>query len=289
MILITHNGFAHCDEITAYAILSEIFPDATLVRTRDMEIIDSDQAKIVFDVGMKYDGDVFFDHHQNDKQMRDNGIPYSSLGLIWRKFGSQFISLFVDGDVDRIFEEIDEKFIQDVDIGDNGVQTDHTKFLTHRHSFSRLISGGVSTIVEFEETAVVLKRILINMITTIDKRITSEKHLDHIIETEYDGDGVIVSDEPIDSLPTTIKEGVCFVVCPENQAASAWRIKTIRVNAWSFENRKPLWKGAGGLTGEELENATGIPGMIFCHSALFLASAKTKEAAIEFAKMSMKE
>ena len=288
MLLITHDGFAHCDEIAAYAVLSEVFQDSYLIRTRDPRSINVPGAKIVFDVGMQYDGEVFFDHHQNEKQLRDNGIPYSSFGLIWRKFGRQFISMFVEDNIDTIFEDIDTKFVQDVDIGDNGVQTDHTKFITHRHSFSRLISGGVRDNAEFEDTSRVIKRILINMVTSINKRIESEKHLEYIIENEYDGNGVLVSDKPIDSLPTTIKEGIFFVVCPDDDSAN-WRIKTIRVNPWSFENRKPLWSAAGGLTGRELEEVASIPGMVFCHSALFLAAATTKEAAVAFAKLSMME
>lgn len=31
------------------------------------------------------------DHHQDDKVRRDNGIAYSSVGLIWRDYGIQIL------------------------------------------------------------------------------------------------------------------------------------------------------------------------------------------------------
>ena len=86
--LITHDGYPHADDILAYALLSTVYPEWKLVRTRDESIINMPEDcedKIVFDVGMKFDAFHFFDHHQKEKKMRDEIIPFSAFGLIWRK------------------------------------------------------------------------------------------------------------------------------------------------------------------------------------------------------------
>ncbi len=58
-----------------------------MIRTRDLEVIN--KADIVIDVGGEYNADTGrFDHHQRGGAgERENGIPYSSFGLIWQKYG----------------------------------------------------------------------------------------------------------------------------------------------------------------------------------------------------------
>src|SRR5699024_5604378 len=64
-----------------------LFPDANVIRTRDAQLIAD--ADIAVDVGQEYDAETGrFDHHQrNGAGARDNGIPYSSVGLVWRHYG----------------------------------------------------------------------------------------------------------------------------------------------------------------------------------------------------------
>ncbi|MCK4742237.1 MAG: MYG1 family protein, partial [Sulfuriflexus sp.] len=83
----THNGNFHADDVFSIAALKSIFPSFNLVRTRDLELIA--KADIVLDVGGEYDPDTDrFDHHQRGGAgERENGIPYSSFGLIWQKYG----------------------------------------------------------------------------------------------------------------------------------------------------------------------------------------------------------
>jgi uncharacterized UPF0160 family protein len=51
--------------------------------------------------------------------------------------------------------------------------------------------------------------------------------------------------------------------------------------------RKYLPDSWAGLEGDELDKITGVEGGIFCHRAKFLASAKTKEAAIKMAEIAL--
>ena len=58
-----------------------------ILRTREREQLEA--ADVVFDVGRIFDPAACrFDHHQPEyKEGRDNGIPYSSFGLVWRELG----------------------------------------------------------------------------------------------------------------------------------------------------------------------------------------------------------
>src|SRR5689334_10616021 len=68
MLVATHSGPFHCDDVFAGALLRSFF-DAELrfVRTRELPVIA--EADIAIDVGGKYDPAARrFDHHQRDYQ-----------------------------------------------------------------------------------------------------------------------------------------------------------------------------------------------------------------------------
>ena len=85
--IVTHSGNFHADDVFSIAALKNIFPTFTLIRTRNLDVIA--KADLVIDVGGEYDPEAGrFDHHQRGGAgARDNGIPYSSFGLIWKKYG----------------------------------------------------------------------------------------------------------------------------------------------------------------------------------------------------------
>ena len=91
MKIIIHDGLFHQDDVTSYAFLNYLYPDNTLIRTRELENIDIDINTIVIDVGRMYDPyKNRFDHHQTefghtfDKETK---IKMSSTGLVYKHFG----------------------------------------------------------------------------------------------------------------------------------------------------------------------------------------------------------
>ncbi|MSU45285.1 MAG: hypothetical protein EXS47_01495 [Candidatus Zambryskibacteria bacterium] len=66
-----------------------------------------------------------------------------------------------------------------------------------------------------------------------------------------------------------------------------WSLKTIRNDPFSFESRKNLPKEWGGKIDKELEIVTGVEGALFCHNALFLAVAKTREGILKMAEIAI--
>ena len=125
----THNGNFHADDVFSIAAFKSIFPSFKLIRTRDLELIA--KADIVIDVGGEYDSDTDrFDHHQRGGAgERENGIPYSSFGLIWQKYGlgicqgNQDIANAVDKGLVSTIDAIDCGHVEGVSKGISLSQT----------------------------------------------------------------------------------------------------------------------------------------------------------------------
>ena len=62
---------------------------------------------LVFDIG---GGE--FDHHQIDALKRENGITYSSFGLLWKEFGRDFLTKRGIDNVEDVFNTFDKDLIE---------------------------------------------------------------------------------------------------------------------------------------------------------------------------------
>ena len=61
-----------------------------------------------------------FDHHQKNRNgKRNNGIYYSSIGLLWKKFGKEYLKKLKVKNINKTFEYIDKELIQYIDATDN--------------------------------------------------------------------------------------------------------------------------------------------------------------------------
>ncbi|MEK1870758.1 MAG: MYG1 family protein, partial [Ensifer adhaerens] len=75
--LVTHSGGFHADELLSSVILTRLFPEARLVRSRASEWLKPGADRIIYDVGGQYDaGAGLFDHHQRGAPVREDGQPY---------------------------------------------------------------------------------------------------------------------------------------------------------------------------------------------------------------------
>ncbi|XP_055312555.1 MYG1 protein C27H6.8 [Sitodiplosis mosellana] len=138
----THNGMFHCDEILACYMLQQLpkYENARIVRSRDADVLKD--CDIVIDVGSVFDPETFrFDHHQKtfDHTLgslrpefveKFSTVRLSSAGLIYTHFGEEVISRLVkrlkgvelsDECLRSVFEKVYEYFIQEIDGIDNGV------------------------------------------------------------------------------------------------------------------------------------------------------------------------
>ncbi len=97
--IVTHSGSFHPDDVFSGALFSILFDgNIEIIRSRDPEIIKT--GDYVFDVGGLSDGEKNFDHHQEGGAgERENGIPYASFGLVWKRFGEEIIEKVLNGGV----------------------------------------------------------------------------------------------------------------------------------------------------------------------------------------------
>jgi len=66
-----------------------------------------------------------------------------------------------------------------------------------------------------------------------------------------------------------------------------WHLNAVTEEGFKFKNKVDLPEVWAGKDGEELEKITGIKGALFCHNKRFMCAAKTKEAAVELAKLAL--
>lgn len=123
IIIGTHNGIFHCDEVVAIAIIKMLYQNVTdieIIRTRDINILNS-KCNMLIDIG-----NGKYDHHQKGGNgKRINGVSYASAGLVWKDFGMLLIEKICKNylntvEMNEIFNSIDENIIQKVDMEDNG-------------------------------------------------------------------------------------------------------------------------------------------------------------------------
>ena len=83
-------------------------------------------------------------------------------------------------------------------------------------------------------------------------------------------------------------EGKIKFVLYEDQGGM-WRVQAVTVKGTAFANRIGLCSAWRGVRDSDLVGVSGIEGAKFAHAAGFIGGAKTFEAALQMAKLSIKE
>lgn len=283
-----HSGNFHADEIFSVAVLSLYLKEKLkIIRTRDDAVYL--KADYVFDVGQEYNpAKNKFDHHQvGGVSKRPNGIPYATLGLVWREFGVELTGS------QEASEIIDKKLIAPIDADDNALEICSGFIFDIRpYSVSDYIIYRNSVCEESErqsvfEELVIWAKDLIRMELKIVSRYldgckkieviynsTSDKRL-IIFDQDYEGIDILANyPEPL------------FVVRPYT-ATDFWKISCVKIKGEKFKNRVYLPASWGGLRNGELAKVTGVEDALYCHHQCFMAIAKTKEGATKLAKLAL--
>ncbi len=297
--LITHNGSFHADDIFAAATLSLVLEKKgesfEIIRTRDKEIIE--KGEYVFDVGGIYDESINrFDHHQKEGAGgRENKIPYSSFGLIWKHFGMDLCENNTD-----IWNLIDSKIVAPIDAVDNGVDIitpiyegimpygGEQPFLI----FSPTWQEGEEHVDEiFLEQVKNVKKILEREIEVAKADSLGRKLIEEAYEKAKDKRII----ELQNSFPRYLFQDVLskfpepIYVIYISSHYDTWKVEAIKKSPGTMESRKPLPKEWRGFLDNDpkLKEVTGIPDVMFCHKNGFLITTKTKESAIKLAELAL--
>lgn len=116
---ITHSGKFHVDDVISTIFLSKIIEKVILLRVSSVENKNLEN-KIVYDIGLRR----IWSSSKNRNGQRENGIYYSSIGLLWQKFGKKYLKKLKVKDIDKTFEYMDNELIQYIDATDN-MQTEY--------------------------------------------------------------------------------------------------------------------------------------------------------------------
>lgn len=125
-----HDGMFHADEVVALAIIMIALGKDNVEYIRSRNFPDFMEADFAVDVGGKYDGIKFFDHHQSDfcKIHEGTDIKYATAGLVWDKFCFSIASKYL-GDTDmsklnKFYTYVVNNLILGIDAVDNGQYKD---------------------------------------------------------------------------------------------------------------------------------------------------------------------
>ena len=281
---ITHSGIFHADEVMGTVLLSKILPEVKVCRTFKVPE-DVAEDVIVYDIG----GGIY-DHHQRGfNEARENGIKFSSFGLLWRKFGMQLLSN--NENAELVFEIFDKSFVTGIDAVDNGQieRTDDVQVMT--------ISGVISAFnpnwdekanaddsfmkaVEFAEV------IFDNALNSAISKAKAKTGVERAIENS--ANGIMILDEFMpwqDYIFNSTNEkatGILYVVFPSNRGG--YNVNAVPDAPGSFGQRKPLPENWAGLRGGDLAEVSGVATANFCHPAKFICGADTFDDALALAK-----
>lgn len=293
----THSGSFHADDVFATALLKLRFDDDIVVtRTRDPEVIAG--ADIVYDVGGVFDpAKQRFDHHMADFPRRDDGRPYSSVGLIWSQFGVEILSLLSGRvlpirELQDIASEIDRDFVAPIDLIDNGVTAPTATDITVAidlfnptwlaNSSDEAVDAAFFTAVEFARGVLL--------------RMFDDKFAEYHAETEVHEAAMASEDPRLLHLARSVPfrsavhrlglKDLLYVVSPSGNKGN-WGVTAVSVEPNSFVNRKDMPAAWAGLTDDQLRKETGVPDAIFAHRSRFFAVAGSRTGALALAEAAL--
>ncbi|MGG7581762.1 MYG1 family protein [Rhizobium sp. Nf11,1] len=296
--LVTHSGGFHADELLSSVILTRLFPQARLIRSRAPEWITPAPDRIIYDVGGAYDpAGGIFDHHQRGAPLREDGQPYSSFGLIWKHYGREYLvaSGLPDHHVEALHSAFDTGFVLPIDLTDNGALSPSGPLAGL--TLPALLETLKPVFDEEEpeaddrafQAALAIARSFIDAgIAQRAAKLRAEAVVYRAIEAAGQG-RILELPRGMPFRPSIVKAGadhLLFVVHPREKD---WCVTGIRRGDDGFELRADLPATWAGLTNSELEAVCGIEGASFCHNGRFIAAAKTREAALAMAELAVQE
>jgi uncharacterized UPF0160 family protein len=300
--LVTHSGGFHADELLSSVVLTQLFPAAELIRTRDAEITSPGAGKIIYDVGRDYDVDQgIFDHHQRPNPLREDGQPYSSFGLIWRHFGHEYLRALdvPEADLDYVHHGFDRGFVLPVDLLDNGAVEPSVAgplaSMTLPSLLETLKPAFDDRSAQADDLAFMAALPIARAFVEAAVRTRAAKRRAEALVTQAI---VAAGEAQVLELPMGMpfraaveKAGadhLLFVIHPrEGNGRTDWALTTIRKGGDTFEARADLPAAWAGLNGSDLAAVTGVEGAVFCHNALFIAVADSRDGVVEMARQAV--
>jgi len=292
MKAVTHDGSFHADDVFAYAVLRAAVPGIALERTRDADAVE--RADLVFDVGGLFDPQTRrFDHHMRDRPLRDDGTPYSSLGLLWREYGRTAVAAFLGGAepdvVEAVWRELDGSLVVEIDRTDNGIGLAGAGHLSSViEAFNPVWDESGDQNEAFTAAADLAAGILARQCRQV---AASERAKSMVFAASRSAEDarIVVLDRKLPWEAAVYDGGLTdalYVIYPD-EAHARWYCRSLSVAQNSFDQRLPLPERWAGLRDREFSQAAGIADGVFCHPSRFICAATSRASAIALAQRSI--
>lgn len=290
----THDGAFHADEVLATAILTKIYPNHHIIRTRDPDIWP--MIDILVDVGGVYDPFYNrYDHHMPEPPIDHLGHYYSSAGLIWKHYHKNYFDIIgipteftfkeVTFDLHRPVEKhLRTHWIYPIDRVDTGAAQCPTP-----------ISDIIKAMrpIDAEKSKKRYDQAFLDTVSMVSHLFYRScfHAVDHVIaKIKADGgDKIYYNDRQIVSAQYPIPDPknyamtlAHFLIYPQDEYDGSENYVVIRPvhNPLNKEFKTPFPQSILGLRQDDIRKKIGLDEIIYCHHNGFSALAKNREAAI---------
>lgn len=306
--LVTHAGAFHADDLLSYVILSDLYPEATLLRTRDQNLLETHKGKsIMFDTGGSYDpAKHIYDHHQPDAPKRDDGTPYAAFGLVWKHFGTRWLvntAGVPKKHAHTVWQGIDDTLVRQVDTVDNGVienynsiETDITTLIFRDNPSSLGMDGqyyppsDAARDAAFKHTKSWVQPLLRGHAQSLARDAIGKDVVQKALDARPFKE-LVVLDTPVPWTKSLFAcqghESARLVTFPTG-TNNEWALQTIPTKPQGLTARQWFPKAWRGLRGADMAKASGVNDAHFCHAGGFFCATTGKDAAIELAQATVK-
>lgn len=301
VLIATHNGTFHADDVFGVAVLLLLHPGAQIVRTRHSEAIA--RADFAVDVGGEWDlARGRFDHHQRGfTGARQSGVIYASAGLVWEAFGTALVERMFGLEDQALAEavagELDVELVQHLDRADTGASHGAPGLF----GLSALVAqlnlpwdnadagnkDGQATLANFRKAMEVTTLFLES---SLDQLRAKHQGAQLVRNAEKVlGGAVLVM--PRGGLPwaevvSVQMPDVLFVVYPDS-TDDQFQLHIVPIEPNSFVARKDLPQPWAGLRGAELAAVCGVEDAVFCHNARFIGGAGSLKGVLKMAELAL--
>lgn len=287
--LITHDGKFHPDDVFSTVFMSKYLDNAILYRTAVGPV--ENTTAIVYDVGY---GE--FDHHGPNAKMRPNtNLKYCSFGLLWTRYGREYLKKANYEYIEELFLAVEEKLVKQIDGIDNGVfpeikaeyqLMDLDKIID---MFNPTWEENIDFDICFEKALYTAEIIFDNLLKNEYAKIKATKKVLSLIPTVENN--ILILDEYLpyqDALFSSTDpkaSEIKIIILPSNRGGYCIKPRTINKDSKELLINFP--KEYRGLHDEELANLSGIKTARFVHSSGFLGCTNTLEDAIRLAQKAL--
>jgi uncharacterized UPF0160 family protein len=288
--VVTHSGSFDPDDVLAVATLEILLgrDNINICRSRDKDIID--KAEWVVDVGGVYDVEAKrFDHHQKGAPVRENGIPYSSFGMVWKEFGEKICKS------KEVALKMEKKIVQPVDSADNQIQVcdcyKEDLKIFELYDVLGMYKPVWGTEEDYNTGFMRAVNFAVALLNRLIKQYQAEERMSEYVDDIYrqaEDKSVLVFDKTMVREVLIRYEDALVGVSPVTDTECIrWVAAVAPKSKNSFDNKALFPEEWAGLDDGKLSEVSGIEGAVFCHKNRYLFVADSKDGAIAAAKFAI--